>query len=49
LPAIFANSKWQGIGIRIEDDVAITNDGHEVLTNGVPREIDAVEALLAER
>jgi Xaa-Pro aminopeptidase len=42
-------AKWQGIGIRIEDDVAITNDGHEVLTNGVPREIDAVEALLAER
>ncbi len=42
-------AKWQGIGIRIEDDVAITSDGHEVLTNGVPREIDEVEALLAQR
>ena len=30
-------AKWQGIGIRIEDDVAITKDGHEVLTGGVPR------------
>ncbi len=42
-------AKWQGIGIRIEDDVAITRDGHEVLTDGVPRAIDEVEALLAER
>ena len=42
-------AKYQGIGIRIEDDVIITKDGHEVLTNGVPREIDAVESLLATR
>jgi Xaa-Pro aminopeptidase len=41
--------KWQGIGIRIEDDVLITKDGHRVLTDGVPKEIDAVEAVLAER
>ncbi|HLS84313.1 MAG TPA: aminopeptidase P N-terminal domain-containing protein [Arenimonas sp.] len=42
-------AKWQGIGIRIEDDIAITRDGHEVLTDGVPRDPDAVEALLAGR
>ncbi|KAA2284994.1 aminopeptidase P N-terminal domain-containing protein [Arenimonas fontis] len=42
-------AKWQGIGIRIEDDVAITRDGHEVLTDGVPRDPDAVEAVLADR
>jgi Xaa-Pro aminopeptidase len=41
--------KWQGIGIRIEDDVLITKDGHRVLTDGVPKEIDAVEAVLADR
>jgi hypothetical protein len=29
--------------------VLITKDGHRVLTDGVPREIDAVEAVLAER
>jgi Xaa-Pro aminopeptidase len=42
-------AKWQGIGIRIEDDVAMTKDGHVVLTDGVPRDIDAIEAVLAER
>jgi len=42
-------AKWQGIGIRIEDDVAITRAGHEVLTDGVPRDPDAVEAVLAAR
>ena len=42
-------AKFQGIGIRIEDDVLITQDGCEVLTDGVPRGIDEVQALLATR
>ncbi len=42
-------AKWQGIGVRIEDDVLVTKDGHEVLTAGVPKEIDEVEALIAAR
>jgi Xaa-Pro aminopeptidase len=42
-------AKWQGIGIRIEDDVVITADGHDVLTGTVPRDIDAVESVLATR
>jgi Xaa-Pro aminopeptidase len=35
-----------GIGIRIEDVVVITADGCEVLTAGVPKEIDEIEALM---
>jgi Xaa-Pro aminopeptidase len=42
-------AKWQGIGVRIEDDVLITRDGYDVLTSGVPKEVDEVEALLAAR
>jgi Xaa-Pro aminopeptidase len=34
-------------GIRIEDDVAVTEDGVEVLSAGCPKEIAEIEALLA--
>ncbi len=40
--------KWRGIGIRIEDNVAITADGYELLTDALPRDPDAVEALMQE-
>ena len=39
--------KWQGIGIRIEDDVLVTKDGHDVLTSDAPKEVDEIEALMA--
>ena len=35
--------RWLGIGIRIEDDVLVTEDGNEVLTAGVPKEIQDLE------
>lgn len=41
-------AKWRGIGIRIEDDVAVTKTGYEVLTDGVPKTIDDIEALMAQ-
>lgn len=34
------------IGIRIEDDVLVTEDGHEVYTADVPKEIDTIEILM---
>lgn len=36
----------QNIGIRIEDDVLVTETGHEVYTADVPKEIDAIEILM---
>ena len=40
------DEKWRGIGIRIEDDVLVTSQGHEVLTSGVPKSITEIEALM---
>jgi Xaa-Pro aminopeptidase len=40
------DEKWRGIGIRIEDDLLVTEQGHEILTNGVPRTIPEIEALM---
>lgn len=39
--------RWRGIGIRIEDNVVVTADGFEVLTEGVPRTVAEIEALMA--
>jgi Xaa-Pro aminopeptidase len=41
------DERWRGIGVRIEDDVLVTKSGHEVLTAGIPKEIDEVEAACA--
>jgi Xaa-Pro aminopeptidase len=41
------SAKWRGIGIRIEDDVAIGPHGSEVLTAALPKDIRAVETLAA--
>ncbi len=37
-----AKSKFRGIGIRIEDVIAMTDSGNEVLSN-VPKEVDEIE------
>jgi Xaa-Pro aminopeptidase len=42
------DAKWRGIGIRIEDDVLVTKDGHEVLTRKLARSADEIEALMAK-
>jgi len=38
--------KWWNTGIRIEDDVLVTRDGPDVLTDAVPRTIAGIEALM---
>ena len=37
----------RGIGVRIEDDIAITRDGYENLTEAIPKSVEAVENWMA--
>jgi len=39
--------KWWNIGIRIEDDVLVTRDAPEVLTEAAPKTVAEIEALMA--
>ena len=52
-PGIYISSsanvddKWKGIGVRIEDDILVTNDGNVNLTEKVPSNPDEIEALMS--
>lgn len=51
-PGIYINDsadvdeRWKGIGIRLENDILATKLGYENLTQTVPSEPDAIEALM---
>ena len=40
------DARWRGIGIRIEDDVAVTRDDPRVLSSGLAKDPDEIEALM---
>lgn len=40
-------ARWRGIGIRTEDDVVVTAEGHRILTEGLARSADEIEAFMA--
>ncbi|GAW86988.1 Xaa-Pro aminopeptidase [Bathymodiolus platifrons methanotrophic gill symbiont] len=42
------DEKWRGIGIRIEDDVLVTEQGYQILSHAVPKTIAEIEAIMQE-
>jgi Xaa-Pro aminopeptidase len=43
-----AFEKYKGIGVRIEDDVVITSGEPEMISAGIPRKLEDVEAAIAQ-
>jgi Xaa-Pro aminopeptidase len=39
--------EWRGIGVRIEDDVAVTDSGPDVLTEGIPKTVAELRSVCA--
>ena len=39
-------ARYRGIGVRIEDDVLVTRDGNEVITEAVPKTVADIEAFI---
>jgi Xaa-Pro aminopeptidase len=40
------DSRWHNIGIRIEDDILVTDTGHEILSDELPRTVREIENIM---
>ncbi|NNC85398.1 MAG: M24 family metallopeptidase [Bacteroidia bacterium] len=53
-PGIYINAgspcdqKWWNIGIRIEDDILVTENGPQNLSGHIPKEVEEIEAVMKE-
>ena len=45
---VVVDERWRGIGVRIEDDLIVTEDGFENMTQAVPKTIEEIENLMNE-
>jgi Xaa-Pro aminopeptidase len=43
-----AGERWWNIGVRIEDDVLLTRDGNEILSQDAPKTVGEIEALMRD-
>jgi Xaa-Pro aminopeptidase len=43
------DEEYRGIGIRIEDDILVTEDGYEVLTKLAPKEMSDLTAIIGTK
>ncbi len=40
------DERWWNIGVRIEDDVLVTRDGHDILSRDAPKSVADIEAIM---
>jgi len=45
--AMAVDETWRGMGIRVEDNVAVTRNGADILTSDICKTIDDIEELMA--
>jgi Xaa-Pro aminopeptidase len=40
--------RWHNIGVRIEDNVLVTDKGREVLSQKIPKTVSEIETIMAK-